>query len=268
MQAREYFTVSLFDGSPNGLVEYKNGNWTGIAYKLSRKEKDKYKNSPDIKLNYPGVYILLGKFDGKPTVYIGKAQEQSIMDRLYQHDMDGAKEALTTVIAFTKINSMGPNQIGYLENKFYEMAKASKTYKVQNNKIPGTGNITPQEECEFTKFIDYVKLVMKVIGCDVFEKAEKIIDYFILHSKDKKAFGRGTGVKKEFVVLEGSYINKAMDRLTSDNNFRSNYASVIDADGKLTEDTVFSSQSKAANFVLGYGISGILAWKPVKQSVY
>jgi len=121
----------------------------------------------------------------------------------------------------------------------------------------------------FNDFSNGLIEFMKVIGCSVFEKAEKMAEFciFIPHDGNKKAFDKHTGIKKEFVVLEGSYIYKANDRLSSDNNFRSEYAFAIDADEKLTEDTVFSSQSKAANFVLGYGISGILAWKPVKQSV-
>jgi len=259
MAKRENFTVSFIDGSPNGPIECINDNWKGIAYRFPRKEKDKYKDH----LNQTGVYLLFDKCDDESssTVYVGKAETQSIFDRLQQHDKDGDKDSLTEVIVFTKNDSMGPSQVCFLENRFYEMAKKAKRYNLLNSKTPSTGNYTKQDESDFNNFIDYAKLVMGILGCKVFERINRI-EFYIKLSNNKKAIGRPNGIKKEFVVSEGSYINK-IDRLSFDKAFRKKYASAIDADGKLLKDIIFNSISQAAEFVVGYGTSGNVTWKPV-----
>jgi len=261
MLSRENFTVSFFNNSSNGLIEYVNGNWTGIAYKFAKKEKDRYKNSLDIKLGFPGIYLLIGKRknEEKYTVYIGKAETQGIIDRLQQHDKDTDKEFLTEVVAFTKTTSMGPSQACFLESKLYELAKEVKCCKLLNVKTPSSGNISPHEEVEYNKFVDYIKLVMKIMGYNFFEK-EDAIEFCIVHSGDKKAVGKLTGIKKEFIVLKGSFINKFSERQLSDKNLKK-YKIVIDNDGKLTDDIQFNSPTQAAEFILGYGISGKVAWK-------
>jgi len=82
-------TVLLIDGSPNGLIQYRMGNWNGVAYKIPRIELDKYKDRDHLKQT--GVYFLFGKSDDETNdlVYIGQAKErkngEGLLYRLQEH---------------------------------------------------------------------------------------------------------------------------------------------------------------------------------------
>ncbi|GFP20683.1 hypothetical protein HKBW3S03_02187, partial [Candidatus Hakubella thermalkaliphila] len=149
-------------------------NWTGVAYKIPRTELDKCKARNDLKQS--GVYFLFGTSDqtGDNVVYIGQAgarkNGEGILYRLQEHKRNPDKDYWTEAVVFTTSNnSVGPTEIGYLENRFCNLVMESNRYIVKNGNDPTSGNITEEKESELEEFIDYAKIVMGTFGHRIFE---------------------------------------------------------------------------------------------------
>jgi hypothetical protein len=69
-----------------------------------------------------------------------------------------------------------------------------------------------------------------------------------------------------FVVMKGSYIfPEVADYVSSGiREARQKYADIIDVNGVLQDDILFSSPSSAATFVCGKNINGLSEWKDAK----
>ena len=282
----ESITLFLIDGSPNGLIQCTTANWTGVAYKIPRTELEKYKERKHLKQS--GVYFLFGKNDDeeKDVVYIGQARErkngEGILYRLQEHckpDKDYWTEAI--VFISHDENYLGPTELSYLEHRFCSIAKEVNRYTVKNGNDPSPGNPPEAKASELEKFIDYAILITGILGHKVFDKlnestkidssftsqststASSDVIFYIEHKKDdgKKTTGKRTS--EGFVVLADSYIKENVSDSLSDGykNLRRKYADRINKDWKLQDDTLFSSPSAAATFVLGRNANGFVEWK-------
>lgn len=69
----------------------------------------------------------------------------------------------TEAIAFTikDTDSIDTDDLNYLENKFYNLAKIANRYYVLNNKEPEIGNPNEEKESQLEEFVKYVKLFKK-----------------------------------------------------------------------------------------------------------
>lgn len=268
----------LMDGNANGRIKCSLSNWTGIAYKIPRTELDKCKDRDDLKQS--GVYFLFGTSDqtGENVVYIGQAgarkNGEGILFRLQEHKRNPDKDYWTEAIVFTTSNnSFGPTEISYLENRFCNLAMEAKRYTVKNGNDPTQGHITEEKESELEEFIDYALIVMGTLGHRVFvpvnsmpSKSSNLDSSLdtdpLFFMKTAKACARGRRTSDGFVVLKGSEVSPVPTKSCPDTvkNLRHKYAERINTNNILAEDTLFSSPSAAAGFVVYASANGLIMW--------
>lgn len=273
----------LMDGEASGRIKCTLANWTGIAYKIPRTELERCKTRQDLKQS--GVYFLFGTSDntGRGVVYIGQAgarkNGEGLLNRLQEHKRSAEKDYWTEAIVFTTSNnSFGPTEISYLENRFCNLALQANRYEVKNENDPNPGNITEEKECELEEFIDYAKVIMGTLGHKLFESISKPVETTIEPEKNQirevgllylrrkiKDVGiieaTGTQTTEGFVVFAGSYISPLDGDTISETIRERRKKVVLDADGKLIEDILFTSPSSAANFITGKSSNGLTSWR-------
>lgn len=271
------------DGEAGGRIKCTLANWTGVAYKIPRTELDKCKERDDLKQS--GVYFLFGTSDetGKGVVYIGQAgarkNGEGILNRLQEHKRNSEKDYWTEAIVFTTSNnSFGPTEISYLENRFCNLALEANRYEVKNGNDPTPGNITEEKESEMEEFIDYAKVIMGTLGHKLFEPISKTVsqaakgtsailkDHSNLHlERTIKRIGKveadGSQTSEGFVVFKGSHISLADDNTIPAVIKERRKNALIDEQGVLQEDMLFTSPSYAAMFVIGKSANGLTSWK-------
>ena len=272
----------LMDGDAGGRIKCTLANWTGVAYKIPRTALDKCKERDDLKQS--GVYFLFGISDetGKGVVYIGQAgarkNGEGILNRLQEHKRSPEKDYWTEAIVFTTSNnSFGPTEISYLENRFCNLAIEANRYEVKNGNDPTSGNITEEKESEMEEFIDYAEVIMGTLGHKLFEPISKPIvkkqdgftiseDTVRLHlERTIKNVGRveasGTQTTEGFVVLQGSHISLVDDDTIPSVIKERRKKALIDEQGILQEDMLFTSPSYAAMFVIGKSAIGLTSYR-------
>ncbi len=267
-------TIKLFliDGEPNGRMSCELSNWTGKAYKISRKQ---VKESTDRdELQGTGVYILLGKADsnGQDLAYIGEAEE--IYKRLTQHL--SAKDFWNEVIIFvSKDDNLNKAHIKYIENRLYEIAIEVNRYELENSNCPSRPKISESDQAEMEEFISNIKLLVNTLGFKIFEELRKTNQ--TLEEKQKSTFyieaarganACGQSTNEGFVVLKDSSIaisttnsfpknwQKLREKLINDNIITSQGDKLI-----FSKDYLFTSPSAAAAIVMGRSANGLTEWK-------
>jgi len=267
--------IFLMDGSASGRWMCELSNWTGKAYKIPRTS---YKKSIDREdLRNPSVYFLFGYDDenGKPLVYIGETEDA--IQRLGDHIKNEKKDYWVEAIVFiSKDDHLNKAHIKYLESRFYEIAKDIDRYEVMNSTPPKRSTVSEAEQSEMEEFIDNAKLVVSALGHKVFEPLipvietvqvvddEAISDYLYLKT-NKGLSATGLVAPDGFIVLRDSTINNSFSEKSLSENIiklRKQYLN----DGTVVnnvfiKDTLFSSPSAAADFILGYSASGPRSWK-------
>lgn len=258
----------LVNGTADSLVIAELSNWNGKAIKIPRIEVSSC-NRDDIK--QAGVYFLFCKEDdGSDSVYIGEAE--NVKERLVQHlrDYQSEKERYywNTAVIFVG-RDLNKALIRYLENRFVEIAKASKRYVVltkntYRNTVMKEAQIAVMEE-----FADNVKILINALGYKVLEPLVPVnssgttLDELYITSGSLNAKGKITN--EGFVVLAGSNVNEIKSRKSLSAGMQKLRQKLFDSNKvenlTTTEDILFSSSSAAADFILGYSVSGPQKWK-------
>lgn len=256
----------LMDGEPDGRIKCTLANWTGVAYRIPRISLGKCRDVG--LLRQSGVYFLFGTDEEENAVaYIGQAgvrkNSKGLLLRVMEShsSIDYWSEA---VMLTTQNNSLGPTEISYLENRFYNMAVEAGRYAVKNGNDPNSGNVTEETESDLEEFIDYARIVVDMLGYKVFEPLASLSNSStVLHMKYGSGNADGKITAEGFVVLKGSTINPCMTKSCPERvgKGRNKYADKINKDGVLTADILFSSPSSAASFVGGASLSGNALWK-------
>ena len=261
------------DADPDGRVICELSNWTGKAYRIPRGSVKDCSDRKDLKGT--AVYFLFGKPEtsvSKPKVYIGEAED--VYKRLVQHIAE--KEFWNESVVFiSKDENLNKAHIKYLESRLYESAVSSNRYEILNGNTPTKSSISEGDQAEMEEFIEYVEMLINVLGFKVFEPliAETnsldntdTQNLFISAARGANAIGRR--VSDGFVVLKNSEI--ATDTVAS---FPSGFKALRDElleiktiqliSNKLVfaEDYLFSSPSAAAAVVMGRSANGLVEWK-------
>lgn len=277
-------TIQLFllDGSIKGRIKASLANWTGVGYKIPRSDVSTSKDIPV--LNQSGVYFLFSSTQDfeKPSVYIGQASVrkngEGLLNRIQEHKRNPEKDYWIEAILFTTTNDVfGPTDLSYLEHRLTTIAKDSNRYTVKNLNDPSVGNVTEEKEAELEQFIDYLKLVTGTLGHEVFESlvtsnlsssshTDNELELFFTR-KSKKSNQTIQATAKQtadgIVVLKGSQI-ETIDSKSIPESIKIRRATPkLIQDGILQQDTLFSSPSYAAGFVVGGYINGKEAWKAI-----
>ena len=260
-------TLFLMDGDPNGRWTCELSNWTGKAYKIPRTLLKDCASRQDLK--QAGVYFLLGRSDesGQLLAYIGEAE--NVFERVCKH-LEG-KNFLTEVTTFTsKDKNLNKAHVKYLESRFYELAAIAKRYALENSNNPTRPALSEPEQAELEEFIEHTLVLVNALGHRLFEpmitftnKPDSNQTFYL--TKTKKIIARGAPTSDGFAVFTGATVNEKISAKSLHKgiiSLREKYiAEKKVVDWTTTEDLLFSSSSTAADFILGYSVSGPAQWK-------
>lgn len=117
-------------------------------------------------ISKPALYVLLNRNEKK--AYIGETDDFS--QRIASHMLK--KEFWDEALAFmANDNSLTTTEVRYLESLSYEVAKAAGVYDLsENTQVPKRPYVQSIQEYKIKDFFNYVKLLTKFVGCNVFEK--------------------------------------------------------------------------------------------------
>ena len=260
----------LVNGTADGLITAELSNWNGKAIKIPRIEVASC-NRDDI--TQAGVYFLFCKEDdGADSVYIGEAE--NVKERLVQHlrDYQSEKEKYywSTAVIFVG-RDLNKALIRYLENRFVEIARSSKRYLVLTKNTYRNTVMKESQIAVMEEFVDNVKVLINALGYKVLEpfaQAESPsanADDEVLFLSTGSASASGKVTTEGFVVFEGASVNEKTSTKSLSAGMQKLRQKIFES-GKVkefttTEDILFSSSSAAADFVLGYSVSGPQTWK-------
>ena len=264
-------SIELFlaNGTADSLITAELSNWNGKAIKIPRIEVADC-NRPDIK--GAGVYFLFCKEeDDSDSVYIGESE--AVHDRLIQHlrDYNSEKEKFywTTAVIFLG-RDLNKALIRYLEDRFVQIARESKRYKVLTKNTYGKTVMKESQTAAMEEFIDNVKVLINALGYKVLEPTVQnapgsSTDEELLYLNIGGAKATGVVTTEGFVLFAGSTVNeKTSEKSLSKGAValrKKHFNAGKVKDLTTTEDIIFSSSSAAADFVTGYSVSGPATWK-------
>lgn len=260
----------LVNGTADSLITAELSNWNGKAIKIPRIEVTSCKRED---ITQAGVYFLFCKEDdGSDSVYIGEAE--NVKDRLIQHlrDYQAEKEKYywSTAVIFVG-RDLNKALIRYLENRFVEIARNSKRYIVLTKNTYRNTVMKESQIAVMEEFIDNVKILINALGYKLLEPFSQVEspaseaddEMLFLTSGSAKATGKVT--TEGFVVFEDAIVNEKTSTKSLSAGMQKLRQTLIDSDKvqnwKTTEDILFSSSSAAADFILGYSVSGPQMWK-------
>ncbi|MGI6095342.1 MAG: GIY-YIG nuclease family protein [Lachnospiraceae bacterium] len=265
-------TIELFlvNGTADSLIIAELSNWNGKAIKIPRIEVPSCDRDD---ITQAGVYFLFCKEDdGSDSVYIGEAE--NVKERLVQHlrDYQSEKEKYywNTAVVFVG-RDLNKALIRYLENRFVEIARISKRYTVLTKNTYRNTVMKESQIAVMEEFIDNVKILINVLGYKVLESFAQMesdsttTDDEVLSLSTGSASASGKVTTEGFVVFEGATINEKTSTKSLSAGMQKLRQKIFDSGKvkglKTTEDILFSSSSAAADFILGYSVSGPQTWK-------
>jgi len=260
----------LVNGTADSLIIAELLNWNGKAIKIPRIEVSSC-NRDDI--TQAGVYFLFCKEDdGSDSVYIGEAE--NVKDRLVQHlrDYQSEKEKYywSTAVVFIG-RDLNKALIRYLENRFVEIARASKRYLVLTKNTYRNTVMKESQIAVMEEFVDNVKVLINALGYKVLEPFAQVdsltatVDDELLYITSGLVNATGKVTAEGFVVFAGATLNEKMSVRSLSAGMQNQRKKLFDSSKVnnlvTTEDILFSSSSAAADFILGYSVSGPRTWK-------
>ena len=260
----------LVNGTADSLIIAELSNWNGKAIKIPRIEVSSCDRDD---ITQAGVYFLFCKEDdGSDSVYIGEAE--NVKERLVQHlrDYQAEKEKYywNTAVVFIG-RDLNKALIRYLENRFVEITRNSKRYLVltkntYRNTVMKESQIAVKEE-----FVDNVKILINALGYKVLEPFAQMdssttsVDDELLYITSGSVNATGKVTAEGFVVFAGATVNEKMSLKSLSPGMLKQRQKLFDSSKVenliTTEDILFSSSSAAADFILGYSVSGPRTWK-------
>ena len=260
----------LVNGTADSLIIAELSNWNGKAIKIPRIEVSSC-NREDI--TQAGVYFLFCKEDdGSDSVYIGEAE--NIKERLVQHlrDYQSEKETYYWSSAVVFIGrDLNKALIRYLENRFVEIARESKRYLVLTKNTYRNTVMKESQVAVMEEFVDNVKILINALGYKVLEPFAQMdssttsVDDELLYITSGSVNATGKVTAEGFVVFAGATVNEKMSLKSLSPGMLKQRQKLFDSSKVenliTTEDILFSSSSAAADFILGYSVSGPRTWK-------
>lgn len=261
----------LVNGTADSLIIAELSNWNGKAIKIPRIEVSSCDRDD---ITQAGVYFLFCKEDdGSDSVYIGEAE--NVKERLVQHlrDYQSEKEKYywSTAVVFIG-RDLNKALIRYLENRFVEIARNSKRYLVLTKNTYRNTVMKESQIAVMEEFVDDVKILINALGYKVLEPLVQMdntssatVDDEILYITSGSVNAKGKVTTEGFVVFAGATINEKTSVKSLSAGMQKQRQKLLDSDKVqnlvTTEDVLFSSSSAAADFILGYSVSGPRTWK-------
>ena len=260
----------LVNGTADSLIIAELSNWNGKAIKIPRIEVSSCDRDD---ITQAGVYFLFCKEDdGSDSVYIGEAE--NVKERLVQHlrDYQAEKEKYywNTAVVFIG-RDLNKVLIRYLENRFVKIARNSKRYLVLTKNTYRNTVMKESQIAVMEEFVDNVKILINALGYKVLEPFAQVVsststvddELLFITSGSVNATGKVTA--EGFVVFAGTMVNEKTSAKSLSAGMQKLRQKLFNSDKMnnliTSEDILFSSSSAAADFVLGYGVSGPRTWK-------
>lgn len=260
----------LVNGTADSLIIAELSNWNGKAIKIPRIEVSSCDRDD---ITQAGVYFLFCKEDdGSDSVYIGEAE--NVKDRLVQHlrDYQSEKEKYywSTAVVFIG-RDLNKALIRYLENRFVEIARASKRYLVLTKNTYRNTVMKEPQVAVMEEFVDNVKILINALGYKVLEpfaqmdSSTTLVDNELLYITSGSVNATGKVTAEGFVVFAGATVNEKTSVKSLSAGMKKQRQKLFNSSKVenliTTEDILFSSSSAAADFILGYSVSGPRTWK-------
>ena len=260
----------LVNGTVDSLIIAELSNWSGKAIKIPRIEVASC-NREDIA--QAGVYFLFGKEDdSSDSVYIGEAEnvKERLMQHLREYQSEKEKYYWNTAVVFVG-RDLNKALIRYLENRFVEIARSSNRYTVLTKNTYRNTVMKESQLAVMEEFIDNVKVLINALGYKVLEpfsqadSPESKMDDETLSLSTGSASAYGKVTTEGFVVFAGARVNEktsAKSLSAGAQKMRQKFFESGKIENLVTAvDILFSSPSAAADFILGYSVSGPQTWK-------
>lgn len=264
-------TTHLFNGNPQGIMNVFISNKICNMYIIPRSMLDEANNNPDIKLDQPAFYMLLGgsaEFAELPQAYIGHAE--SFKERVKSHKSPSAhgKKFWDKALVFVAgDNTLTKVDVAYIEAKLIEKAKLLNNFSTSENKVkPMPPSLPAHLRVIVDEFICDVELLTAFIGCSIFNEAipqkPKDSELFFLKSRggDARAFfhdGKLTILAGS--ILASTSVPSLKSRISRDKMVE-NMSENIGGKRVLSVNLELSP-STAASLVSGTSMNGWLYWK-------
>ena len=200
----------------------------------------------------------------------GKLIELFLVQHLRDYQSEKEKYYWSTAVIFVG-RDLNKALIRYLENRFVEIARSSKRYTVLTKNTYRNTVMKESQIAVMEEFIDNVKILINALGYKVLEPFAQIestsatMDDEVLSLTTSSANATGKVTTEGFVVFEGASVNEKTSVKSLSGSMQKMRQMIFDS-GKVkdlitTEDILFSSSSAAADFILGYSVSGPQMWK-------
>lgn len=215
----------------------------------------------------PGIYILFGSSeeDGKPTAYIGEAENFAKRIKNPDHQK---REWTHAVVATSKTGFLTKTHVKFLESISIEAATKANRYKLENSKGSTKPHVRESDEADIWDFFETAQLLVSTLGYPIFDEVTKAKKKDLLYCKGKEAKATGEYTEDGFVVLAGSICQRDLvpsaGKWASIRRQKLIEQSVLVDDGKVlrfNENHSFSSPSAAADMILGRSANGWVEWK-------
>ncbi|MCM1495561.1 MAG: GIY-YIG nuclease family protein [Bacteroides sp.] len=267
-------SVNLFlvNGKADSLVVAMLSNWNATALRIPRIEVSDCNRS---ELQQPGVYFLIctDQNTGEKSVYIGESDNvrARLMQHIQEYNSEKEKYYWNSAICFTG-PTLNKTLVRYLEKRAVEIAKEVKRYGVLTIQTFSNTVISEYDKAAMEEFLDNMKIILGTLGCEALEPLDIQPDNNSVSESDRHFYVSVGNVTAEgevtadgFVVFKGATMNER----TSDKSLGKNAAEKRDAiiasdkvdNLTTTENMLFTSPSAAADFLMGYSVSGPATWK-------
>ena len=192
------------------------------------------------------------------------------MQHLRDYQVDKEKFYWNTAVIFIG-RDLNKALIRYLENRFVEIARKCKRYLVLTKNTYRNTVMKESQIAVMEEFIDNVKVLINALGYKVLESLAQVesvtakMDDEVLTLSTSTADATGKVTTEGFVVFEGATVNEKISQKSLSAGMQKLRQELFDSGKvqklKTTEDLLFSSSSAAADFILGYRVSGPQMWK-------
>ena len=222
MKKSKNVSLFLLDGEVTGRTKCTLANWTGVVYKIPRALLNESKDI--LALKQSSIYMLFGTNDNdEPMVYIGQAglrkNDKGVLLRLMEHDADEKKDFWTEAIILTTLNdSFGPTELNYLENRYYNLAKDTGRYKVDNGIEPTIGNVNEEKISELNEYIEFSMIPIGLLGKKLFTPVNHVTSDISTNSdnllylrqcvNNEDVWGTAKETNEGFLLLKGSKVSQ------------------------------------------------------------
>ncbi len=230
-------------------------------------------NGNDVKT--PGIYFLFCKSkDEQDSVYIGEAENcyERLLQHLRDYQSDKEKYYWNTAIIFTG-RDLTKAHIRYLENKCVELARGAGRYEILTKNTYKNTVMKESQVVAMDEFVDHIQILINVLGYKVLEPIARRKEADSKEVRLRLSIGAveagGVETPEGFVVFKGATMNEKTSISSMGERAAKRRDELLQSDKAkdlvLIEDVLFSSSSAAAQFLLGYNVSGPATWKDVYE---